>query len=276
MPLHPDKIEAINQWEADPCGAVAGLDPDNRVSWEQVDANRYKSYAPWMLRTIGFERYSGKRVLEVGFGLGTDLMQFARGGSQVYGIEITPRHVELARRRFDAFSLRARLTRGDAETLPYKSASFDVVYSFGVLHHTPDMISALEEIHRVLRPGGVLILSLYHRWSLDFLFNVIWSRGIRQGEFFRTDWRTVLAHVERRSAASKACPRVDVFTRSQIRRACGMFQTVSLTTRHIGIDVRPVEAQDGLVKAMLKRLFLASRDRLGRMFGWYLIAVATK
>lgn len=194
---HSDKLEAISQWNNDPCGAVDGLDPDSRVYWERVDANRYDRYAPWMRETMGFDRYPGKRVLEVGFGLGSDLMQFARGGSEVYGVDLTPRHVELASRRFLAFGMQAYLVLGDAECLQYRSESFDVVYSFGVLHHTADMRAAVGEIYRVLRRGGIVFLVVYRRHSVPAAWKLV-VEGILKGQLFVTDWRTLLSSLEGR------------------------------------------------------------------------------
>jgi SAM-dependent methyltransferase len=274
--LHPDKAEAIQQWDNDPCGSVGEPKPDDPTYWQRVERNRYESYAPWMREALGFDRYPGKRVLEVGFGLGTDLMQFARAGSQVFGIDITPRHVELASRRFRAFGIPAFLIRGDAEQLPYRAGAFDAVYSFGALHHTPDISAAIREIHRVLQPGGTLTLVTYHRWSLHFLYNTLWYRGLREGGLFREDWRTFLSRIETRDPSNTSRPRVDLFSRRQLRRHCRMFRHLTLMTRHIGLDVHPPRVSDGYVKRLAKRVYFGAKDRLEWRFGWYLIAGAIK
>ena len=109
---------------------------------------------------MGFATHAGESVLEIGPGLGTDHAQFARAGGKMVAIDLTSRHLELTRRRFELEKLATRPVRGDAEGLPFAAGAFDVVYSFGVLHHTPDTAGAVREIHRVLRPGGLAIVGL--------------------------------------------------------------------------------------------------------------------
>src|SRR5262245_37276062 len=97
--LHPAKREAIRQWNMDPCGAL-GEPEDTAEYWANVDDYRYMQYAPWMRTTFPYDACRGQRVLEVGVGLGTDLMQFARAGSRCIGVDLSVRHLELTRRRF--------------------------------------------------------------------------------------------------------------------------------------------------------------------------------
>ena len=91
-----------------------------------------------MKQAIGFDRYEGQRLLEIGFGTGTDSLQFARGGARVTGVDLTPRSAEIARRRFELYDQAGEFAIGDSEALSFPDSSFEVVYSFGVLHHTPD------------------------------------------------------------------------------------------------------------------------------------------
>src|SRR6185503_10771096 len=97
------------------------------------------------------------------------LASAARSGVNVTGIDLVPRHLDIASRRFSIYGLPARLMIADAEAMPFKNESFDVVYSFGVLHHTTNIDAAIAEIHRVLRPGGVAIIGVYHLWSYNLL-----------------------------------------------------------------------------------------------------------
>jgi len=274
--LHPDKLEAILQWNNDPCGLVDGLSPDDAAYWLGVDAHRYGTYAPWMQETFGFDRFPGKRLLEIGFGLGSDLMQFVRGGCEAHGIDLTPRHVELTRRRFCAAGMRAHLTQGDAEFLPYASEAFDIVYSFGVLHHTPDMPAALSEIHRVLQPGGTLILAVYHRYSLVIAWKILVD-GILRGELFKSDWRTFMSRIEQRHDINPARPLVNLYSRSDLKRLLNRFSSVNYLIRHAPSTI--VRRTDNHLKAAAKRLLgrlQSCNELLSRWFGWYLIAVARK
>ena len=159
------KQAVAEYWDLNPCGAFASDDSlGERRFYEEVTSYRYATQ-PFMRELIGFERYPGSRLLEVGCGLGTDLLQFAKGGATAVGIDLSSQSIALADRHFRVFGIQASFTRGDAENLPFPDGSFDVVYSFGVLHHVPDTQRAIDECYRVLKPGGKLILMLYNRRS---------------------------------------------------------------------------------------------------------------
>ena len=100
---------AIRQWTNRPCGALDDLDELSLAYFEAVERDRYENYAPWMREFVSFGSYVGKRVLEVGVGQGTDLVQFAKGGAQVFGIDITQRHLEIAAQNFRCAGMRAKL-----------------------------------------------------------------------------------------------------------------------------------------------------------------------
>jgi len=160
------KDQVREYWNAHPCGTqFTHLEWGSKEFFAEVERFRYETQ-PFMSEIIGFDRYPGKRLLEVGCGLGTDLLQFAKGGALVTGVDLTPQSIELVKRRFalDGLAVDARVS--DAENLPFDDASFDVVYSFGVLHHTPNTQKAIDEVYRVLKPGGKIIIMLYHKNSL--------------------------------------------------------------------------------------------------------------
>src|SRR5207249_8761573 len=145
----------------------------------------YTEYAPWMPEIMGFEQFAGQRLLEVGCGMGTDLLQFSRGGAQVTGVDLTPRSIEITRKHFELYEQPGKFAISDAEHLPFAGETFDVVYSNGVLHHTPDTAGAVNEIYRVLRPGGLARVMLYHRNSWNYWFELILHRGLLRGRFLR-------------------------------------------------------------------------------------------
>lgn len=155
-------------WQANPCGlkfadAVVGT----REFFERVEEHRYAS--EWHIpAAAGFAGARNLRVLEIGCGLGTDGAQFARAGAIYTGVDLTDAAVELARRGFELFGLKGEFRRADAERLDFADESFDLVYSHGVLHHTPDTRRAVREVHRVLRPGGRAVVMLYHRDSFNY------------------------------------------------------------------------------------------------------------
>src|SRR5438105_3376862 len=135
-----DKQRAREQWGEDPAGAVYGreLEFGTREFFDEVERHRYQEYAPWMREVMGFDKFAGARLVEVGCGMGTDLLQFARSGAHVTGVDITPRSVDISRQHFRVFGMRGDFALTDAEHLPFSDNSFDVYYSNGVLHHTPE------------------------------------------------------------------------------------------------------------------------------------------
>lgn len=155
-------------WQAHPCGTKFSEVPMGTPEFfERVEAHRYNK--EWHIPDAAdFAGARGLRVLEIGCGLGTDGAQFAKAGAYYTGIDLTEASIELARRRFEVSGLPGEFGVADAENLDFADASFDLVYSHGVLHHTPDTARAVREIHRVLKPGGRAVVMLYHRDSYNY------------------------------------------------------------------------------------------------------------
>src|SRR5206468_11528598 len=116
---------------------------------------------------------------------GIDIARYAMSGARVTGIDITPRHVQLANAHLGVMGLPGRAFLADAESLPFGPGSFDRVSSNGVLHHTPGIDIALREIQRVLRPGGEARIILYNRNSFHYWVTQVLYRGILQGQLLR-------------------------------------------------------------------------------------------
>jgi ubiquinone/menaquinone biosynthesis C-methylase UbiE len=185
--LEEEKQRARQQWSEDPCGSHYAREHElgTRAFFDEVERQRYAEYAPWMRSVMGFDQFAGARLLEIGCGMGTDLLQFARGRARCTGIDLTPRSVEITRHRFALYGLPGDFVLSDAEHLPFNDESFDVVYSNGVLHHTPDTAGAVREVHRVLRAGGTARVMLYHKHSLNYWGEMILHRGLLRGELLR-------------------------------------------------------------------------------------------
>src|SRR5947209_19432001 len=159
-------------WQAHPCGTkFSDAEVGTREFFERIEAHRYAK--EWHIPDAAdFTGARGLRVLEIGCGLGTDGAQFAKAGAIYTGVDLTDAAVDLARKRFELFELRGCFRTADAENLDFEDESFDLVYSHGVLHHTPDTERAVKEIHRVLRPSGRAIVMLYHRGSYNYRVNI--------------------------------------------------------------------------------------------------------
>ena len=159
-------------WQAHPCGTkFADAPPGSRRFYELVEQHRYTK--EWHIPLAAdFAGTKALRVLELGCGVGTDGVQFARAGADYTGVDLTDAAVELAQKNFELQDLAGTFRTADAEKLDFANDSFDLVYSHGVLHHTPETGRAISEIHRVLRPGGRAVVMLYHRDSYNYRVNI--------------------------------------------------------------------------------------------------------
>ena len=251
------KSRVREYWNAHPCGTQFTEESwGEREFFADVDRLRY-TLQPFMDELVEFRNFPGKELLEIGCGLGTDLFQFARGGAIVTGVDLTPRSVELAKRRFSLHGVPANFFVADAENLPFPDNSFDVVYSFGVLHHTPNTAKAIQEACRVLRPGGRIILMLYHRQSLHVWLGVPyhWLRSKLRGGS-ADDWIRVYD--------GKDNPLGKAYSRSSIRTMMSQFSDLSLRA------CDPIRRNvPGFVNTINQTLF-------ARWFGFWMIAKGTK
>jgi SAM-dependent methyltransferase len=153
-------------WDAASCGEVYAAGGDLR---ERLEAHASARYAlePYIFSFARFPEGRGRDVLEIGVGMGADHLEWAKAEpSSLTGIDLTARGVEFTRARLAMAGRASDLRVADAEALPFPDASFDLVYSWGVLHHSPDTPRAIREVHRVLRPGGTARVMIYHTYSL--------------------------------------------------------------------------------------------------------------
>jgi SAM-dependent methyltransferase len=114
---------------------------------------------------VDFSGFAGRRLLEVGCGIGTDLARFAGGGARVTGIDLSQTAIDLAAKNFATLGLTGDLRVADGEALPFADAAFDVVYGHGVLQYAVRPERLIAEAHRVLVPGGQAIFMVYNRIS---------------------------------------------------------------------------------------------------------------
>ena len=267
--LAEEKVRAREQWSQDPCGAEFDREHElgTREFFDAIERHRYTEYAPWMPRVMGFDKFPNARLLEIGCGMGTDLLQFARGGARCTGVDLTPRSVEITRHRFALYGMSGDFMISDGEQLPFATESFDVVYSNGVLHHTPDTAGAIREVHRVLRPGGVARVMLYYRNSLNYWFEIVLRRGLLGGEFLRgRSAEDIMSRVVEFSD-HEARPLVKVYSRKQARELFKRFSEVK-----VEVEQLTREELRFLGPLVSQSLF----ERLGQRIGWNVVITATK
>ena len=178
--------------------------------FEQIEQWRYADQA-FIHSFAQFTRYHGKRVLEVGFGSGTDFIQWLRAGALASGVDLTEEGLANVSHRIQVYHLPApeNLKVADAEHLPFDSNTFDLGYSWGVLHHTPNTEKALAELVRVVRPGGEIKVMLYNRHSLC-IYRLWLKNALLKGRPWRSLRWVLWNYVE--SAGTKG------YTRGEIRR----------------------------------------------------------
>ncbi|HKR60612.1 MAG TPA: class I SAM-dependent methyltransferase [Pyrinomonadaceae bacterium] len=162
-------------WNRHPCGdtQVAELDPGDYESFfARYDKFRYTEEA-YILQCLDQIPFAGKRVLEIGLGQGADAEQIIRRGGRWSGLDLTPESVARVKKRFALRDISYdAVKQGTALQIPFDTASFDLVFSFGVLHHVPDVTKAQQEIRRVLKPSGELVVMLYAKWSMNYLLSI--------------------------------------------------------------------------------------------------------
>lgn len=141
----PDKRAVHDFWNAASCGEAQYLHGTERAAYAEEARIRYE-LEPYIPSFARFGDARGKQVLEIGVGLGADHLGFAQAGAHLYGVDLTPRAIEHTRRRLEAFGLQSTLETADAENLPFAKDRFDIVYSWGVLHHSPDTPRAIDEL----------------------------------------------------------------------------------------------------------------------------------
>ena len=165
-------------WNANPCQSDLSQAEQRYRYFSEISHRRYKG-REWHVPLIAdFGGYCGKDVLEIGCGVATDGLEFARGGANYTGVDLTPHSIELARERFDLFGMPGNFVAANAEELPFPDETFDHIYSFGVIHHAPAPEKIARQIHRVLRKGGTFTVMLYNRESINYYAEIMFLRRI--------------------------------------------------------------------------------------------------
>ena len=234
------KNDVRHYWNKASCGESLFLNSNDKDGYRAQAKERYRLEGSLIFPFARFHESSGQSVLEIGVGLGADHEQFARAGANLTGIDLTDRAVEHTRFRLKASGLHSALSTGDAENLAFFDESFDIVYSWGVLHHSPDTCRAVQEVFRVLRWGGVARIMIYHKWSIIGL--MLWVRyGLLALRPFRSLQDIYSVHLE--SPGTKAYSRhqasklFEDFTHVQIETSLshGDLLESSVGQRHQGL-----------------------------------------
>ncbi len=189
-------------WEQASCGTDRTERPKHSLEYfEEIEKFRY-DHEPYIHSFAQFTRWRGKDVLEVGVGAGTDFLQWARAGANAHGVDLTLEAVENVQQRLSVYGLAAKsLVNCNAEQIPHKSNSFDLVYSWGVIHHAENMEKVFDEIYRVVKPGGTIKIMVYNIRSMHSWYMYV-QYGLLAGKPFSSRAKAIYEHQE--SYATKA------------------------------------------------------------------------
>ncbi|MGP8143145.1 MAG: class I SAM-dependent methyltransferase [Terriglobales bacterium] len=258
------KEDVRDFWDADPCGSrylgdCADFDAHARARYQ---------LEPHIHGFAGFAQSRGQRVLEVGVGMGADYLEWLKAGAQATGVDLSSKSLEQAKRRCEMAGYAADLRVSDAEHLPFPDDTFDIVYSYGVMHHSPDTPQCILEAWRVLKPGGTLRIMIYHHPSLTGF--MLWLRyGCLRGKSLR---QSVHDHLE--------SPGTKSYTEGEARAILQGFEQIEVRQALSPGDLllnEPSARYQGKAYRIVWRLyprFLVRR--FGAMLGLFLLISARK
>lgn len=213
--------------------------------FKDLEDQRYRSHRhllPWIK-----EMEPGKSVLEVGCGIGLDAFQMAKHGLKVSALDLTDVAINTVRDRFEQNDLGGEFKVGDATKLPFADNVFDYVYSFGVLHHAQDTAASIDEVYRVLKPGGVAKIMLYNRHSINELVHRI--------------TKVPFEH------KNELCPVVRRYSTNEIQKIFSSFNEVTIRK-----DFAYGEGYGKIFKLTPSFLY----ELLSKWWGWHLMITARK
>lgn len=275
MAEEPLKQAVKQHWEEEVCGIRYG-ESSSREEWlREIEKARYE-LEPHIHGFADFQGARGKKVLEIGVGAGSDFANWIKNGAQATGVDLTDAAISLTKERLDMLNVDSahyRLVPGDAEAVPFPNEEFDIVYSWGVLHHTPNTEQAVREVFRVLKPGGKAKIMIYHvpSWT-GFL---LWTRHhLMKGKVWKSPRKAIFDFLE--SPGTKA---YTVREAREMMQRVG-FQNVDLRTKLCPGDlltIKPSKKYQGAFYKLVWKLYPKWLVRaLGDRFGLELLIEGAK
>lgn len=260
-------------WGATPAGTAHAANKilGTKEYFETVLRARFTDEHYWLAEFVDYASWRHKKVLEIGCGAGYDAYMFCANKADYTGIDITPENTTRTKKHLELYNLQGAIMQMDATALTFQE-KFDLVYSFGVLHHIPDMSLVLKNIYNVLDDEGSFYLVVYNKNSIFYRLTLVMS-WLREGYFLKESFKTRLARIE--STDSLELPHVDVYSKKRISKI--------LKQSGFSVESTQVHQLDQYhMPQMLKLSWLWSRIPqqwyrwLGRYCGWYIAIKAKK
>jgi len=267
-------IERVREfWDRRPCNIRHSPKPvGTREYFDEVEARKY-FVEPHIPVFAEFPRWRGKRVLEIGCGIGTDTINFARHGALVTAVELSEKSLEIAKKRAEVYGLqdRIRFFWGDAEDLTQfvPVEPYDLIYSFGVIHHTPRPERAVNQMRYYAQPGTTVKIMVYYRYSWKVLW-ILLTYG--KGQFWR-----LAELIAQHSEAQTGCPVTYTYTRREARQ---LLESAGFKVREMWVDhIFPYRIPDYIQYRYVKTWYFRWLPKpvfrwLERNFGWHLCITA--
>ena len=233
---------------------LVGRDQQTLEAFDRV----YLAYYPYLLSYVDRFHLAGRRVLEIGLGYGTLGQAIMRRGAEYHGLDISPGPVSMMRHRLALGGAPndERIVQGSAAAIPFDDATFDYVYSIGCLHHTGALARSIDEVHRVLVPGGYAVVMLYHQDSARQLLRVRLPAVAARLRGRSGPSRNDVARMYDSNASGGAVPHTDFVSRQMARDLFRRFSSVQIDTRNFAdlrIRGRRLVARQRLLGSPLER-----------------------
>ena len=262
-PIVDLKDEVRNFWDADPCGSrylgeLADFEAHARARYE---------LEPYIPEFAQFASSRGLKVLEIGVGMGADYLEWLKAGADATGVDLSAISVERARRRVELAGYQPDLHVADAEHLPFSDNTYDVVYSYGVMHHSPDTSQCVREAWRVLKAGGEARIMVYHHPSVTGL--MLW---LRYGIFRQSLRNTVYQYLE--SPGTKTYTLIDARTLMHDFEDLKLRQVFS--PGDLLLNQPSARFQSGFYRLVWKLFPRSVVKTFGRKWGLFLLITARK
>lgn len=268
------KQQAKIAWGTKPAGWTfgEGHQVGTESFFKSVLHKRFTYECDWLDGLVDFKKFRGKKVLEIGSGAGYDAYMFCSNGAQYTGIDITPQNQQIAQKHLASCNLQTDFLCEDAEEMNFKK-EFDFVYSFGVLHHTPNIEKALRNSYQALKKGGQIHIIVYYKYSLVNMLDIILTKWVLRLGFLRRTLAQQRSLVE--YTTSSARPLVNVYSKKEM---IALMQKVGFVVQQIDVaklvheDLKDVFLLGLLIRLVPQKLL----SIMGKKFGWYLAVRAVK